>query len=210
MLHSGHGHDAPDAHSGQIHNGHHDGHHSDLHTPGASAHSASGEEHSMKMWFHGGFTEVVLFDFWRIDSWTGLFLSCVLVFLMAAAYEALKWFRVHFQLWANNQHARRSAVGVKHHQHPTAPSISFKGLTSSTSSRAAEEALIQQPSPGSDRGEQATNSSPLPEQRENQEEQVYAPTVTPAMADRSMKFPSIGSATELQSASRVLGFHKTG
>lgn len=27
--------------------------------------------HEMKMWFHGGWNEVILFDFWRIESLSG-------------------------------------------------------------------------------------------------------------------------------------------
>ncbi|KAF7634865.1 hypothetical protein Mgra_00005757 [Meloidogyne graminicola] len=57
------------------------------------------EHHNMKMYFHGGFEEIVLFDFWRINSFFGLFNSFVLIFFMGAAYEGLKWFRVYFQLW---------------------------------------------------------------------------------------------------------------
>lgn len=62
-------------------------------------HSPSSEHHNMKMYFHGGFDEIVLFDFWRINSTLGLFTSFILIFLMGAAYEGLKWFRVYFQLW---------------------------------------------------------------------------------------------------------------
>ena len=34
--------------------------------------SHDGGHHGMMMYFHGGFTEVILFDFWRIDSVGGL------------------------------------------------------------------------------------------------------------------------------------------
>nr|CAD2133388.1 unnamed protein product [Meloidogyne enterolobii] len=62
-------------------------------------HQHSSSDHNMKMYFHGGFDEIVLFDFWRINSTLGLFTSFILIFLMGAAYEGLKWFRVYFQLW---------------------------------------------------------------------------------------------------------------
>ncbi|KHN74632.1 putative low affinity copper uptake protein 2 [Toxocara canis] len=52
----------------------------------------------MKMWFHGGYDEVILFDFWRINSLSGLLLSCLLIFVMASLYEGIKWFRVYLQM----------------------------------------------------------------------------------------------------------------
>ena len=56
-------------HAGHDH-GEHGGHegHGDH-----GAHGAHGghEGHMMKMWFHGGFEEVILFDFWRTDSLFG-------------------------------------------------------------------------------------------------------------------------------------------
>uniref|UniRef100_A0AC34Q8D6 Copper transport protein n=1 Tax=Panagrolaimus sp. JU765 TaxID=591449 RepID=A0AC34Q8D6_9BILA len=55
-------------------------------------------EHSMKMYFHGGNTEIILFDCWRINSFFGLLFSCFIIFLMGAAYEGIKWFRIYLQL----------------------------------------------------------------------------------------------------------------
>lgn len=52
----------------------------------------------MKMWFHGGFEEVILFDFWRTSTFTGMLLSCLAIFVMGAAYEGVKWFRVYLQM----------------------------------------------------------------------------------------------------------------
>ncbi|KAL3106853.1 hypothetical protein niasHT_010768 [Heterodera trifolii] len=57
--------------------------------------------HAMQMFFHGGFREVILFDFWRTETFYGLFFSLILVFLMAVLYEGAKWFRVYFQLWTS-------------------------------------------------------------------------------------------------------------
>uniref|UniRef100_A0A915AUF5 Copper transport protein n=2 Tax=Parascaris univalens TaxID=6257 RepID=A0A915AUF5_PARUN len=54
--------------------------------------------HMMKMWFHGGCNEVVLFEFWRISSLPGLLLSCLVIFVMASLYEGIKWFRVYLQM----------------------------------------------------------------------------------------------------------------
>lgn len=28
-------------------------------------------QHAMKVWFHGGYNEVILFQFWSVNSYTG-------------------------------------------------------------------------------------------------------------------------------------------
>ena len=57
-------------------------------------HSAmGGMDHMMKMYFHGGCTEVILFDFWRVDSASGLFASACVCFAAAVTAEAIKSFR---------------------------------------------------------------------------------------------------------------------
>ncbi|CAJ0571318.1 unnamed protein product, partial [Mesorhabditis spiculigera] len=71
------------AHEHHAHSGHSDHH--------------GAEHHMMKMWFHGGYEEVILFEFWRISTPLGLLLSCLAIFIMGIAYEALKWSRVHLQ-----------------------------------------------------------------------------------------------------------------
>ncbi|KJH42984.1 Ctr copper transporter family protein [Dictyocaulus viviparus] len=43
--------------------------------------------HQMKMWFHGGWNEVILFESWSIDSLSGLILSFIAIFAMGAIYE---------------------------------------------------------------------------------------------------------------------------
>uniref|UniRef100_A0A914XLH8 Copper transport protein n=1 Tax=Plectus sambesii TaxID=2011161 RepID=A0A914XLH8_9BILA len=48
----------------------------------------------MSMSFHFGVKEVVLFDFWKINTVWGLLISCAIIFLACLLYEALKWFRV--------------------------------------------------------------------------------------------------------------------
>lgn len=68
--------------------------HSKIDHSGMEHHSGTGGmDHMMKMYFHGGCTEVILFDFWRIDSVGGLLGSMVAVFLMATAYEGIKFAR---------------------------------------------------------------------------------------------------------------------
>ncbi|CAI5438703.1 unnamed protein product [Caenorhabditis angaria] len=59
-----------------------------------SHHNHNMEGHIMKMWFHGGYEEVILFEFWRTDSIFGIVLSCAAIFIMGATYEGVKWFRV--------------------------------------------------------------------------------------------------------------------
>ncbi|CCD66283.1 Copper transport protein [Caenorhabditis elegans] len=65
---------------------------------GSHAGHGGHEGHMMKMWFHGGFEEVILFDFWRTDSLFGMLLSCAAIFIMGATYEGVKWFRVFLQM----------------------------------------------------------------------------------------------------------------
>uniref|UniRef100_A0A0N5AKV5 Copper transport protein n=1 Tax=Syphacia muris TaxID=451379 RepID=A0A0N5AKV5_9BILA len=83
--------------------------------PMGAEHSMHGHmmsEHSMmKMWFHGGCEEVILFDFWRINSISGLLISCIITFAMSALYEGIKWFRVYLQL--NREHCSKSSCQLK-------------------------------------------------------------------------------------------------
>ena len=47
----------------------------------------------MKIYFHGGYIEVILFSFWRISSVGGLVGSMIGCFLLGVLYEGLKFFR---------------------------------------------------------------------------------------------------------------------
>jgi len=47
----------------------------------------------MKMYFHGGYNEVILFDFWRISTLGGLIASMVGCFILGILYEGLKFLR---------------------------------------------------------------------------------------------------------------------
>merc|ERR1712020_493657 len=47
----------------------------------------------MKMYFHGGYNEVILFDFWRISTLGGLIASMIGCFILAVLYEGLKFLR---------------------------------------------------------------------------------------------------------------------
>ncbi len=84
---SHHGHDAHHAHDPQPEPvsdsmEHMGGHHMDM----------------MMMYFHGGYTEVILFDFWRINSLGGLIGSMIGCFLMGILYEGIKSYR---EYWMN-------------------------------------------------------------------------------------------------------------
>jgi len=107
--------------------------------------------------------EVILFDWWRTESCFGLTFSCLLVFLMAAGYEALKWFRVYFQMWSTC-HSSEGSKGTI--------SVSLKGLTHR---HGAEDALID---PKSQAGNDV-ESPPVANEKgvELSTEQIYAPTV---------------------------------
>lgn len=84
----------------------HDGHGSMEHSlqdhsmnQGAAAHGGGHAGHSgmvhhmMSMAFHGGYNETILFEQWKIDSLSGLLWSMLLIFVMAALYEGLKYYR---------------------------------------------------------------------------------------------------------------------
>uniref|UniRef100_A0A0M3HXI3 Copper transport protein n=1 Tax=Ascaris lumbricoides TaxID=6252 RepID=A0A0M3HXI3_ASCLU len=64
--------------------------------------------HTMKMWFHLGNDEVILFNFWNIRSVAGLLLACFIVSVLAFAYEALKWFRIKLQTSSERERIRWS------------------------------------------------------------------------------------------------------
>jgi len=60
---------------------------------GALAGGAMKHDDMMKMYFHGGYNEVILFSFWRISSVGGLVGSMIGCFLLGVLYEGLKFFR---------------------------------------------------------------------------------------------------------------------
>ena len=72
----------------------HNGHGGEM----VTAHSMGmgmGMDGGMAMYFHGGYTETILFSFWKIDSVGGLVGSMVGCFLLAVIYEGLKFYREH-------------------------------------------------------------------------------------------------------------------
>lgn len=53
---------------------------------------------SFQMTFHTGYCETVLFDSWKVSSIGGLLGSMIGIFIMAALYEGLKYYRYHMWL----------------------------------------------------------------------------------------------------------------
>jgi copper transporter 1 len=90
---------APAGDHARNHHSHHNHHGSDITSNAAPLHDHS--SHSMRMWFHGGYEEVILFDWWRIESFSGMLFSVIVIFAMATLYEGLKWLRVYLQTWAD-------------------------------------------------------------------------------------------------------------
>ncbi|CAD5229151.1 unnamed protein product [Bursaphelenchus okinawaensis] len=107
MDHSHHGHHQPDSTTAapvmdHAHHGHHQ-HDSATAAPLMDHSQHMHHEHTMKMYFHFGFEEVILFDFWRTDSFVGILFSSLIIFIMAALYEGLKWVRVYLQTYASSK-----------------------------------------------------------------------------------------------------------
>lgn len=67
-------------------------HHGMLMAMGSNS-SHSMMDHMMKMYFHFGYDETVLFEFWKVASASGLIGSMFGIFFMAALYEGLKYYR---------------------------------------------------------------------------------------------------------------------
>ncbi|XP_017020902.1 high affinity copper uptake protein 1 isoform X1 [Drosophila kikkawai] len=93
-------HESHGSHGGDVvssHEGHgspamsHHGHGVDSH--GDHGGGEGGGGHMMAMAFHTGYTETILFNFWRTQSAMALGLSCLLIFLVAVLYEGLKFYR---------------------------------------------------------------------------------------------------------------------
>lgn len=82
------------------------------HDHDSSDHSAHGMvSHMMSMAFHGGYNETILFDFWKISSLSGLIWSMIAIFLVAAMYEGLKYYR-EFLFWKTYNALQYRAVQV--------------------------------------------------------------------------------------------------
>lgn len=76
-----------------------------------SAHAHGSMEHMMSMAFHFGYTEVILFEQWSIDSIMGLIGSMVVIIIMGALYEGLKYYR-EYLFWKTYNSLQYRAVSV--------------------------------------------------------------------------------------------------
>jgi len=61
----------------------------------ASDSDSSGHHMAMHMYFHGGESETILFEWWKTSSALGLVGSCFAIAFLAFLYEALKFYREH-------------------------------------------------------------------------------------------------------------------
>lgn len=61
--------------------------------------------------FHGGYNETILFSQWKTESVEGLIGSMVFIFIMAALYEGLKYYR-EFLFWKTYNALQYRAVSV--------------------------------------------------------------------------------------------------
>jgi len=82
---------SPLAHSNMDHSAHMD------HSGHSAAANSGGLPHNMNMhmFFHGGETETILFQFWTTTETMGFLASIVAIFFLAFLYEALKFYREH-------------------------------------------------------------------------------------------------------------------
>jgi len=76
---------------------HHGHHHSTLGEGDSTGHTGTAthglHDMMMAMSFHGGCNEVILFDFWSINSVGGLVGSMIGIFFLGILYEGLKFYR---------------------------------------------------------------------------------------------------------------------
>ena len=87
---------------------------------------SAGDSHTMmQMFFHGGCDEVILFDWWRINTYGGLVASMFACVVLAILYEVLKVYREHV-IWRRNRMERKR---LQKRYNP--PSTSFAGNSSS-------------------------------------------------------------------------------
>lgn len=74
-------------------------------------HGSMGMDHMMKMWFHAGYEETILFEDWKISSVGGLIGSMIGIFIMAALYEGLKYYR-EYLFWKTYSDLQYRAVSM--------------------------------------------------------------------------------------------------
>jgi len=103
----------------------------------------------MMMYFHGGYTETILFESWRIESVGGLIGSMIACFLMGIAYEGLKFARDHVLRssgFKSSPRASRSPSSTVSTLNGTDGDVAV-GAVNAGDSRAIEEAPVQDQGP---------------------------------------------------------------
>jgi len=93
----------------------------------------------MMMYFHGGYNEVILFDFWRISTLAGLIGSMVGCFLMGVLYEGIKSYR---EYWMNGAFHAVTYNQVENQQSKSS-SVEQGGDTNGESSRSGDNVSDQ-------------------------------------------------------------------
>jgi len=125
---------------------HHNNHHHDDSQMMHRAHNSGGDGggggeghtgHNMMMYFHGGWSEVILFDFWRINSLGGLIGSILICFLLGILHEAVKFARDHIIRNADFKTVRYNSVGVAAASDSPPPKQSQEKRTESSAAAAA-------------------------------------------------------------------------
>ncbi|KAL1508924.1 hypothetical protein ABEB36_003743 [Hypothenemus hampei] len=108
----GHHHPMPEGHDMSNHQ-HHDiaTDHSVHHDMGSSGHSMSHAGHSMDMWFQFSTSATVLFEPWHFSTVGGLIGSMIGIFIMAALYEGLKYYR-EYLFWKTYNALQYKAVSL--------------------------------------------------------------------------------------------------
>lgn len=87
-------------------------HNHDGHTDMDMDECSSMDQHGMMMMtFHTGFCETVLFDSWKVSSVGGLIGSMIGIFIMAALYEGLKYYR-EYLFWKTYNSLQYKAVSI--------------------------------------------------------------------------------------------------
>ena len=101
---------------------------------------SAGDSHTlMQMFFHGGCDEVILFDWWRINTYGGLVASMLACVALAILYEGIKAYRGYvahkfdrFQMSCSRQQRRYNQTSA------TLGQTSREGLTTASDSSRSE------------------------------------------------------------------------
>lgn len=65
----------------------------------------------MSLQFHGGCVETILFDQWKVSSIGQMIVSLIVIVLMAALYEGLKYYR-EYLFWKTYNSLQYRAVTI--------------------------------------------------------------------------------------------------